>query len=807
MLYLRCALFIVLIPLIFGGKPDVNHNANPAQLLSSASAISSAVTSSPTATSSEPSAIDTNAEHRLSADDRQRLTRLYLSLLQEHPAYEGSLDQGHDACGSINVDYFPFIDDGNTFDMLNDFDGVDSCTTSSASDVCYHFMVYYSGWYLISTEGSSYDTAIELRSGLPCPGPIQIDCDDDSGPAESSQMLVWLNETVYYTLIIDGEGSSSGPYHLVIVDDCEVDTDDYPLAECETGVGPNDCNGGCTLLDEWGQPTLYQTIQCGDSVHGTLSTYEYAGERYRDTDWYQFSLPDTGYFEIELSSEPFFEAAILSADCADPDTIDYWTSGSGWCFERILTTELLPPGNYRFFIATPNSVGADYARDYVFSLNCDLVGCWAEGEELYAPGTAFDNTCGAGTHCGLPGYDDITHVVHIPYDSYWDFALTAPQPFWQAELTVYQNCCDGYIASDAGGPDSAYFMNYIPQLGLPAGDYYVTIGADGLADSCGWYTLHVMESRARCCYGEPESPSCIDTTYTFCGAIGGSYSPYMFCNSNPCNPFAVCDEFSVFSQSPPVPDELWISKESDTSCGLMGLDNYTLTWPQFNSVTLWGHWTDYDGFPVLHEEPVEFAYRIFMDNSGDVGAEAVYGIATATGSPVHEFLSGVYYPTYEYTFEFAEPCTVSTGWISLYRHELPSEDLKLYMIVSDEGDHFSHYYWSDQYFDLPYDYSFCLGSTVEGATNLRLQYVPFMETIFAKFSIIAPGYWVLYRSTNPNAVFPEDYDDISAYRYTSEVHISQGLSIDGIFAKYIVVRQDTLPATDSRNPGDPLNDQ
>ena len=139
-----------------------------------------------------------------------------------------------------------------------------------------------------------------------------------------------------------------------------------PFLECaETdseSQADYDCNGGCNDLT----PT-YQDIVCGQTVCGVSFTY---GDRYRDTDWFRFTVTERTTMSATIRAEFGLEFELLTGDCP-PDWVVY-TYEYDPCVEKTIMIPCLTPGDYVLFVASdwyPDLPLSDSAR-YYLSLDC-----------------------------------------------------------------------------------------------------------------------------------------------------------------------------------------------------------------------------------------------------------------------------------------------------------------------------------------------------------------------------------------------------------------------------------------------------
>ena len=105
---------------------------------------------------------------------------------------------------------------GTTTGRVNDYTA--SCAAGAGSpDVVYSFTPACSGSWTISLVGSSYDTALHVRTGG-CPGTEVVGgCDDDAGGSLTSLLTLLLTGGTTYYIVVDGFSTgSSGNYVLTV---------------------------------------------------------------------------------------------------------------------------------------------------------------------------------------------------------------------------------------------------------------------------------------------------------------------------------------------------------------------------------------------------------------------------------------------------------------------------------------------------------------------------------------------------------------------------------------------------------------
>jgi hypothetical protein len=124
---------------------------------------------------------------------------------------------GVEGCGIELPSQVPIVVDGTTSGAGNNYTG--SCAVNAASEVEYWWTAPKSGSYLISLDGSSYDTLLHVREGG-CDG-FELGCNDDTFDGQqvylwsSLELELFAGQTI--SIFVDGY-SGSGSYQLSITE-------------------------------------------------------------------------------------------------------------------------------------------------------------------------------------------------------------------------------------------------------------------------------------------------------------------------------------------------------------------------------------------------------------------------------------------------------------------------------------------------------------------------------------------------------------------------------------------------------------
>lgn len=165
-----------------------------------------------------------------------------------------------DACPDFElVGALPIQVTGNTASEVDS--SSPACGFSNAPDVSYTYTAPVAGTYIFDTEGSSFDTVLDVLEGFTCEG-TSLGCDDDDPDliGNASRVAVTLTAGQEVTVLVDGFSANSGDYVLnVSSPECgdsviqfgEVcDTDNFDGETCGTqGLGAGDlaCTASCTI--------------------------------------------------------------------------------------------------------------------------------------------------------------------------------------------------------------------------------------------------------------------------------------------------------------------------------------------------------------------------------------------------------------------------------------------------------------------------------------------------------------------------------------------------------------------------------
>ncbi|CAG0951847.1 hypothetical protein PHYC_00240 [Phycisphaerales bacterium] len=168
-------------------------------------------------------------------------------------------------------------------------------------------------------------------------------------------------------------------------------------------------NGGCNA-----SPNVFGEIDCGQTVCGEYGTFlSSGGANFRDTDWYQFTLPQPANVTWTAVGQARTRVFILQGTCP---ASSLGTAVADACLPATVTINNLAAGTYSVFVGTDVFTGVPCGSRYRATLTADPCcvgpcepGDLVEGEPLCSDGyvDAFNGGCNSTPNafglidCGL----------------------------------------------------------------------------------------------------------------------------------------------------------------------------------------------------------------------------------------------------------------------------------------------------------------------------------------------------------------------------------------------------------------------
>jgi hypothetical protein len=269
------------------------------------------------------------------------------------------------------------ITPGGSFDFNTTFAGTDGAASCGfggdpgSQDVWFKFTADRNGAVEAFTcDTTGFDTIVSIQDAC---GGSELGCNDDSCGVQS---YVAANVTQGQTYFIRVSGylgdNGSGSLAVNYVEPCVIAQPGGSTVEPEDCGG--DVNGGCN------DPNSAVTQVSVDSViYGSA----FADPTFRDTDWYEFTLPADRTLNVTGRAEFPMAVAILDATCTAgaPGFIYDFQTSTRPCQEVTATFDL-PAGTYRVFAAV--GVFADFpcggtvSSNYILTIGEADTGCAAD---------------------------------------------------------------------------------------------------------------------------------------------------------------------------------------------------------------------------------------------------------------------------------------------------------------------------------------------------------------------------------------------------------------------------------------------
>jgi len=271
----------------------------------------------------------------------------------------------------------PGASTGNTCDNANDYDEACPYTGSTSGDEVYS-VTGVSGRVTFDICDSNYDTKIYVYENAA--GNL-VACNDDAcsdpsgNPFRSIVTCVSLDAASTYYIVVDGYFGDCGDYNLsaYVSAGCPAACDPEicppgAIAEGEPVCGPDYVdafNGGCSS-----NPIAFSPIPCSGTVCGAGGTFTFNSLSYRDTDWYEFTLPVAANVTVELCAS--FDAQLAAIDGNIGCGFITMLCGPVWGPDdsTLACAYSAPAGVNWIFVATSAFTGVPCGSPYVLTLDC-----------------------------------------------------------------------------------------------------------------------------------------------------------------------------------------------------------------------------------------------------------------------------------------------------------------------------------------------------------------------------------------------------------------------------------------------------
>ncbi|MFH1686116.1 MAG: dockerin type I repeat-containing protein [bacterium] len=298
-----------------------------------------------------------------------------------NPGFASANINGNDREGGETLDDAPIImvinlpydNTGYTCDNVDDYD-IACPWESNSRDVVYGLYNNTSGGKFVDISlcnaGTNYDSKLYVLRWLTDTDTLVVACSDDDCTGDRSEInQLYIGESDYYYIVVDGYGGGCGSYELSV----EFSIGCTPSGgitenanEFDNCTSHTPYNDGCNSSPNNFDGALAGVMGSPASVYGT----SWSDETGRDTDWYEvvFTEPKYVYFgvraEFPCLSGVVDQIPLGAGDCGATTGYINPYSLSDIC-EEVVTEANLPPGTHWFYVApqasTYVSCGAKYS--------------------------------------------------------------------------------------------------------------------------------------------------------------------------------------------------------------------------------------------------------------------------------------------------------------------------------------------------------------------------------------------------------------------------------------------------------------
>jgi hypothetical protein len=233
----------------------------------------------------------------------------------------------------------------------------------------------------VSLCGSDFDTKLEVWSNCDDAAYAYYNDDSQMCNAKAAQSFITTGPMqagqTWYAKVY-GYSSNAGEYILEITgtEACSLEMPAGAIAEgepCIEDEGEDVTNGGCNMEDP-----MFTTINCGDVIWGSASTYLFGTSQYRDTDWYELEItePKTVTFTVTAefpSVAGIIEQIVPGVPGCDNITGSIFPAATAEPCEEATVTATLAPGTYYFFVGLTVFQGypCGMSNNYIAELTCE----------------------------------------------------------------------------------------------------------------------------------------------------------------------------------------------------------------------------------------------------------------------------------------------------------------------------------------------------------------------------------------------------------------------------------------------------
>ncbi|NCA86019.1 MAG: T9SS type A sorting domain-containing protein [Clostridia bacterium] len=283
---------------------------------------------------------------------------------------------GDDCNNPIVIGALPYTDVNTTCGRGNSYDATCLGFYDGGEDIVYQLVITEDMTIELDLATTATWTGILITTNCPIDSTCVATITSSTGP---KNMVVDLVAGTYYIMIDTWPTPTCIPEFTLTVseyEECILEMPAGAIAEGEACIidqGEDVTNGGCNMA-----VPAFTSINCGDVIWGSASTYLVGTGQNRDTDWYDFVITEPKTVTFTVTAEFPVVAGILEQVVPGEAGCDNTTGSiSPYALANpcgaASVTATLTPGTYYFFVGL--SVFEGYpcgtSNDYIAELTCE----------------------------------------------------------------------------------------------------------------------------------------------------------------------------------------------------------------------------------------------------------------------------------------------------------------------------------------------------------------------------------------------------------------------------------------------------
>jgi hypothetical protein len=282
---------------------------------------------------------------------------------------------GDDCSNPIVIGALPYTDVNSTCGRGNTYQETCLGSYDGGEDIVYQLVLTEAKTIELDLQTTGTWTGMLITTECP----IGLNCVNFiTGSTGPKNLVTDLAAGTYYIMIDTWPTPNCIDFTLTVKENvpCIVEMPVGAIAEgelCIEDEGEDVTNGGCNS-----EVPMFTTINCGDVIYGSASTYLSGTSQYRDTDWYQLVITEPQVVTFTVTAEfpsvaGLIEQIVPGVAGCDNITGNISPAATANPCDAASVTATLAPGTYYFFVGM--SVFEGYpcgtSNNYTAELTCE----------------------------------------------------------------------------------------------------------------------------------------------------------------------------------------------------------------------------------------------------------------------------------------------------------------------------------------------------------------------------------------------------------------------------------------------------